>query len=112
MARDVVIRWQGQGPTQEQLTCVVEDFFAGIATKTAWDADRFFVTLPGPTHGAFSRLPDLEVIRMPSDERWIEVWPSDDCLYVMTRMMDEVTNVLADGFAELLARVWDGHIEG
>lgn len=33
-----------------------------------------------------------------------------DCLYVMTRMADPLTNVLADELARIFARHWGGRI--
>jgi hypothetical protein len=44
-------------------------------------------------------------------ERWFEVWVGQDCIDVITRMMDEVTNNIAQGFAKLCARWWEGEIE-
>jgi hypothetical protein len=105
MARDRVVCWKEKPPTQEDLQALLEKFFSGLTMSVTWDRDRFFVVLLGaPSYcsgvGA-------------QKERWIEVWPSKDgtCCYVMTRMQDEATNVLADGLAGLIARRWEGRLE-
>lgn len=51
-----------------------------------------------------------------STERWIEVFYSKtggdlDHIDVITRQQDQVTNVIADGFAEMLARMYGAKVE-
>lgn len=112
MARDRVVRWQEEVPKQDDLEAMLEKFFSGLATSVKWDRDRFFVMLHGAQSFCFRNARIFES-DSPTRERWIEVWPSDDdvCCYVMTRMQDEVTNVLADGFAGLIARTWQGKLD-
>jgi hypothetical protein len=44
-------------------------------------------------------------------ERWIEVYVGDDNIDVITRRCDDITNVIAEGFAKLCARHWQGRLE-
>ncbi len=44
-------------------------------------------------------------------ERWFEVFADSEQFDVITREMDEITNAIANGFAQLAARLWDGKVE-
>lgn len=116
MACDRFVYWKKERrPKREELRLMLEDFFAGLTTSIVWEKDRFFINILGAPSSPFKRFPGVpeHVAKGDPDitERWIEVWPSNDCLDVMTRQMDEVTNVLAEGFAKLAARYWDGELE-
>jgi hypothetical protein len=123
MALDRVICWKGTRPSQEQIQHYLEDFFGGFATSIEWRVDRWFVFLVGAPTYAFRRQPDIaphmieaRALDAVNDDgtsrpRWIEVWPSWECLYVMTRMTDEATNSLAKGLAERFAQFWKGDLE-
>lgn len=41
-------------------------------------------------------------------ERWMEVFWCDGGIDVVTRLADEYTNNIAEGFAELAKRFWGG----
>lgn len=111
---DRVVRWKEQRPTAEQLQLLLEDFFNGAA-ELRWDQDRWFCALPGKPCEPFKRLRDDVVTRdsqMGMDiTRWIEVWLSDESVYVMTRHADRFTNALAEELANLLAWGWKGERE-
>jgi hypothetical protein len=99
------------------------DYVRGLSELVYWEKDRWFVDLPGSPSFAFQRVgPSTPTQRAAWLElahesngaprpRWIEVWPSKVCCYVMTREMDHITNVIADGLAKLLARAFGGTIE-
>ena len=122
MALDYVIRWtQGPAP-KDEVRLVLEDYLAGTGSKVRWDVDRFFADLPGKRTYSLRRLDwlpptkkrelELERENLEVEPRWFEVWPDPEgkCLYVMTRMADELTNAIALGFSELAARVWRGKL--
>lgn len=118
MAYDRFVYWNtSRRPTREQLQMVLEDYLNGIATEVKWDHDRFFAKLSGKQTHPLRRMPENEVARYAVmateevEERWIEVWIGNDCIDVMTRFADELTNRIADGFAQLCARFWNGRLE-
>lgn len=121
MARDIFVRFNhDRKPTRQEVQYLLEDYFKGIATNVRWDSDRFFVSLPGTQTNALGRMPDAHhLYREPDGKRWIEVWLADpDPAYknqavvdVMTRQADEVTNAMAEGVVEILARFWKGEVE-
>lgn len=120
MARDVFVYFKkGKKPSRAELQTVLEDYTAGLAREVRWQSDRFIVTLPGtvrnplvrvlPKNTPHARAAQAEVSE--ATERWFEVWIGTDCVDIITRMMDEVTNSIAYGFAKLCARWWSGEIE-
>ncbi len=122
MSLDTFVHWDEKVPTREQLQAVLEDYVAGIGS-VRWDEDRFFVDLPGVPSFPFKRMDDIPNYMKLAWEgrakehdgsprtRWFEVWIDKDCIDIMTREMDEVTNNIARGFAELCARFWSGKIQ-
>jgi hypothetical protein len=113
MALDRFVYWKTKRrPTRDEIGTVVEDFFKGFGAEIEWRTDRYFIKLPGEITHPFDRI--VGARKHPAEltdaERWIEVWPDPDdaCIDVMTRQQDEVTNVLAEGLAQLFARFWDG----
>jgi hypothetical protein len=105
-------------PTRDELESVLKNFLGSqVAGEVEWNEQqsRFYVTLPGKTSFPFQDLTDA--LRHPfadeKRERWIEVWmdPEDPTIDVMTRGMDEYTNVIANGIVKMLARYWEGEME-
>lgn len=128
MALDRFVRWPpGHGrPTQAEIGEVLVDYLSGLATHVEWSRDRFIATLHGPVSFPFAQAGPSGVSRslraswraqaQEADRRggrWFEVWldPDGSCLDVITRQTDDATNVLAKGFAELVARGWGGTLE-
>lgn len=111
MALDRIIRFDkpNHPPIRMELTTLLADYFQGIGT-VKWDKDRFFVSLPGKPCHALGRL--AVIPRMPPpEERWIEVWKNRTSVDVITRGADDITNALAEGLAEIIARFWQGERE-
>ena len=112
MAQDRLIRWGAKRPARADLGAALEDYLGGIAESVAWREDRWFAVLKGTTRDPFRRVEHPPVSRYPEElqnaERWIEVWIGDSSIDVITRMQDEITNRIADGFAALCARHWNG----
>jgi len=46
-----------------------------------------------------------------SRERWFEVTLDDEEVVITTRQQDEFTNVVATGYATLVARFWHGELD-
>jgi hypothetical protein len=118
MSRDVIVRWDKERPSHEELKTVLEDYLGALAESVVRTQDRICATLLGPLSFAFQRIgPATEAMRKVwkeevdcAEPRMVEVWVSKNCMYVMTRRTDHVTNVIADGFAALCARSWNGRL--
>jgi len=90
----------------------------GETGKVKWDEEghRFYAIFPGKPSGALRRAaPDLafpwgDDPQFYHQERWFEVYldKNDGHIDVITRIADEFVNAVADGFANLCARVWEG----
>lgn len=124
MARDIFVRWKAEVPSKEEIQACLEDYVRGLAEKINWERDRFFVMLPGQFSFPFDRVGPWSArfqregyreLKLEDDgtprPRWFEVYLHKDCIDVITRMQDEVTNNIAKGFAVLCARGWQGEIE-
>jgi hypothetical protein len=102
---------------------VLEDYLGKAAADIAWQTDRFIVTLRGAPTWPFQRVgpatdaqrgswPELATEPDGSPRpRWFEVPIGDDNIDVITRDSDDYTNVVATGFARLVARAWHGEVE-
>jgi len=110
MALDRFVYWKGELPTKEQLEKTVFDYAKGINPNEAplWLRDRWII----PLLGAPSYVSNKARADAWTDERWIEIWPDDHCVDVITRLADDITNAIAEGLAKLLTRMFDGRYEG
>jgi hypothetical protein len=126
MSRDISITFaKDKKPSREELENVIEDYVRWIG-NTTWHIDRFFVALPGYDSFPFlrsgpateaQRAAALEAIKI-GDRKGFEVWPSPEdgswkdepCVCVITRHADDITNAIARGLAEVLARGWRGKL--
>lgn len=117
MALDRFVYWKKNKdkPTKDQVEQVIRDYLGEVMTSLKWEGDRFFVCLVGKTTAPLKSVATEDMRRIVTsndgEERYIEVWPSDDCLDVMTRRSDEFTNNVADGLAKIFARFWQGRLE-
>ena len=114
MPLDRFVYWKKEIPTKGQIQFALEDYVRDLAIEVKWDRDRFFVTLPGTCTHPLARLSDWSGVRAMAEEkreRWFEVYVAEDNIDVMTRQMDEVTDNIAEGFAKLCARFWEGKLE-
>lgn len=96
-------------PSREALGKVLKNYVSDVG-KVRWDKDRFFVILPGKP-----KFPFQHIYPRPRgcyhNERWFEVWLGKRCVDVITRQTDDFTNVVAAGYADIVARFWDGKRE-
>ncbi|MFI5296678.1 MAG: hypothetical protein ACHREM_01155 [Polyangiales bacterium] len=123
MALDQVVDWKTDlRPSRDNLQAMLEDYFGAFATSVVWRDNRFWVTLVGGRSSAMRRQEGLTPASYAYNEelatedgkptpRMIEVYPHEDCLYVMTREADEATNGLARDFAHRCAGFWKGELQ-
>jgi hypothetical protein len=112
MARDRFVYWLAEAPSIHDIQRALEDYL-GAAGDIAADGFRFVAWLTGTSSHPMRRiLPHDTRVRafaeQASQTRAFEVIVADDHLDVITRMGDEYTNVVAEGFAAFAARYWRG----
>jgi len=121
MAQDRFVYWKEERPTRKELKGVLEDFLGGMAVGIKYgtfesgaskdkDLEFWSILLVGKPSFPFKRLPGFGKGSFGGQEmhteRWFEVVVAPDSIDVITRMSDELTSVIANGFAELCARYW------
>ncbi len=118
MACDRFINFdKGKVPSKEDVGKALEDYLGALMVSNEWGGNRWTATLIGTKSWPFRRLEPEEVIcakvaaKEADEERWIEVYIAKDNIDVITRRQDEVTMRIADGFAKLVARYWQGRLE-
>lgn len=118
MSLDRVIRWKSRKPSKSEILCVLEDYSKGLAIKLDWEGGRWNILLPGTYSHPMRRMTGITEARKTSieettkdkRERWLEIFPHKDCLYVMTRDADPITNAIAQGLAEFFALFFKGSL--
>lgn len=119
VALDRIIHFEEEGrtpPSKEDIRKALEDYLGGyLKEPLKWSEDRWMATLQGNGSFPFRRLVgatrDVSQM-MASRPRWIEVVVDPKYIDVLTREMDEATDNLAEGFANLVARFWQGEYSG
>lgn len=117
MASDRFVHFgKGKVPSKKDVKLALEDYLGANMTHIKWGGGRWTATLVGSRSWPFRRLePDHPCAKAYEEEakenRWIEVFIAKDNIDVITRRQDEVTNNIARGFAQLLARYWHGRLE-
>ena len=118
MSLDRYVNFKTKKPTKEQLQMILEDYLGGIG-EIECHSSRWFVALPGKPSFPFRRLDGLEdyqAMYSQADGRYFEVYinlePAADNpnIDVLTRVADEFTNNVAQGFAELIARYFNAEL--
>lgn len=109
------VYWQDEAPTPKEIRQVLEDYVRGIDESVHWTHDRFIVTLRGKHSYPFARVgPATDAQRAAAreqelEERVFEVVYDAGGLDIITRGADEITKVIANGFAKLCARGWEAN---
>lgn len=110
MALDRFIYWQDTKPSRDEVTTALSRFMGKLGTTEEKD-DRIYVLIPGePDHPFTDRYRDEERIN-PRGGRWIEVVFGEDCIDVLTRDQDPLTNAIAESFATSCAKWWRARLE-
>lgn len=116
MAHDRWVYWTSEPPSHDALDRALRTYVGG-AGEVEWNAaqSRWYATIEGgespmQTGEAWDRPAD------PARPRWFEVYyhPGPDAPHVsvITRMCDQFTLAVAEGFAARVALQWDGRREG
>lgn len=113
MGIDRFVNWKKKGPSLEKVKVVLRDYLGSGCTISS-NGPRIFAVLQGKPSYPFKSIPAYKKYTEASelhDERWIEVYVTKKNIDVITRQADEFTNVVAEGFAVLAARFWEGERE-
>ena len=116
MSVDRFVYFKERKPTKIELSSVLQDYLSDVYSKFTDDGSRMIVKLPGAPSFPFKRVVKNPVPEAHT-ERWFEVYYAsldgriDCCIDVITRQTDEFTDVVATGFATLVARYWRGEIQ-
>ena len=116
MAFDRFVNWGSERPSREDVGQVCEDFVKGLGS-VEWNGpqSRYYIHLAGTYSSPQTRakgglyakpLPEAGFV-----DRYIEVWIGEDCIDIMTRHQDDVTNTIAEGLAKVFARFWKGSLD-
>jgi hypothetical protein len=116
MGIDRFVYWKKKlGPSLKETKATLEDYLGGAALSVTIDVvndpNRIIALLHGKPSFPFRRNKEVGKSREMTeqhDERWLEVYWTKGSIDVITRMTDEYTNVVAEGFAALCARFWQG----
>jgi len=119
MACDRFIRFdKGKLPPREDVGKALEDYLGALMVSNEWGGNRWTATLIGTKSWPFKRLePEDSIVAKAqaveaNEDRYIEVFiAKGNAVDVITRRQDEVTMRIADGFAKLVARYWQGQLE-
>ncbi len=110
MARDIFVYWpKGEaGSDAHEMGKELEAYFAnGMArVSLAQGEARWLADLHGKPEVREGMPPESA-----NESRWIEVYVAADYADIITRDQDDVTNAIARGFAERIARKWKGRLE-
>jgi hypothetical protein len=119
MSADAVVRWSKKSePSKKEIGTALKDYVGNFA-YVFWNRDRFYVHLPGNLSFPFRRVGPATVAQRKAwkqeegigRRRWFEVYIGEGYIDVITRQMDEVTSVVARGFAALCVRGWKGRMQ-
>lgn len=121
MSYDRFIRWQSElRPTQAEVLLLIQDYFGEALVSADWKGSRWNVLLHGRKSVAVRNLPGCPPsIRAVAeeekdDERFLEVFFDEQTanhFSIITRHADEYTGAVAEGLAQLIARLWNGKVE-
>lgn len=109
MAIDRFVRFEkGKAPSLKDVQLALEDFLGAVGTVEAVGNDLLMAKLVGEGTFPFKRLGETDLLSNRSGQRCFTIQTGRRAIDVITRQQDELTNVLADGFAKLVARYWNG----
>ncbi len=118
MAYDRFVYFEkGKTPKRDDVGKVLEDYLGALLIGKEWKRDRWLALLVGKKSWPFRQVEDTSsamaqaAVEEAKEERWIEVIVTRGSIDVLTRRQDELVNNVADGFAKLVARYWQGRLE-
>lgn len=115
MACDRFVRFPKKThPGSEMIGKLLTEYLGNLVTEPpTFEDSRWMASLRGPsTVPATLRFPEIPR-ESYAETRWIEVYVDVNQGYadIITRRADEATSALAQGFAEMLARLYSGTLE-
>jgi hypothetical protein len=113
MANDRFVRWGKTRPSRIQLRAMLEGYVGGSGSVTQ-EGERLFASLPGKPSSPFRGLEGFDNIvasQTQREERFFEVFVDKKYADVITRQTDPLTNAVADGFASLICRFFNGEMK-
>lgn len=109
MSLDRFIYWREKKPTSVEIANFLTNYMGSAQKDFKYDYTLgqhcWTVGVPGVGCNPLCRLAGTE--DASQGERWFEVYLTDDSLDVLTRMQDQFTNAIAEGFAEMIARWYE-----
>ncbi len=130
MGWDRYITWEGleegrDKPSIENLALVLQDYLGdlGQIDNMGQENSLYATLMVGPKSESYGSFPFHRMASLDKDfreaqqrhlmsrERWFEVHRDDDYVTITTRQQDELTNNIATGFAQLVARFWKGQLD-
>lgn len=115
MSLDRFVRFDKKKPTVDELKHILEDYIKDLGSISySSNESVWFVKLPGKPSFPFKTIYP-EMGHQVHEERWFEVWVGAldvaNNIDVLTRQADELTNVIAEGYAKIVARFFEAEIE-
>lgn len=130
MACDRFVHFRKDVPSYDDIKNLLEDYTRGLATQidfksveyTTKSMEGWGVLLPGKPSFPFRRVKGFESMNLHSEgplwppERWFEVVVyrkrnKVTDLDVITRLADEMTTVICEGFVSLCVRCWKAKVD-
>lgn len=117
MSLDRIITWVQRKPeSPSEIANFLTRYMGAAETKFDYSHGEdincvWTVSLPGVGTDPFSHLRRAGEEGPFQKDRWFEVHLSDDNMDVITRSQDPFVNAIADGFADLICRWYDGERE-
>jgi hypothetical protein len=113
MSLDRFVYFPERRPTRQQVRSILADYLAGAGVIDSSDNERLIVGLVGLPSYPFKSLDNCAAgMYEEHNGRWLEVFigldANDKYIDIITRTQDEFTNVVAEGFAALMCRYFEG----
>lgn len=117
MGLDRFVHWKKHVPSKNDIEKILNNFFHAIHKKIWWSKDRFIVELPGDPTYIFNGVSDeredlkLDKVYKEGSSRFLEIWIAEDCIDIITRSGDELTNSLANELARRISLYYQAELD-
>lgn len=115
MGIDRFVNWKKKkkGPSLAAVRAVLRDYL-GSGSAISISGARITAVIQGKPSYPFRSIAAYKKYTEAVEVhpvRWFEVFVTEKNIDIITRQADEYTNVVAEGFSKLAARLWDGELE-